>query len=202
MGYNYPCSWENALALVGHAQTLLLMGKGTMSVDLATAFDKLTNDASYGADQSLVAAGKKTSAALYSFAFSYSTGLCVAHGVKASHVGTLTTVRHSLYMAAADAGGGWVSCEPAPARTCQHLPCACERPRCEPLTSRGHVRRRIFRRRIFHSSSASCVHSTLQPLRAPGATTLTLAFLCGRSATQICGGTRRTNPSTKSRPTS
>ena len=136
MGYNYPCSWENALALVGHAQTLLLMGKGTTSVDLTTAFNKLTNDASYGADQSLVAAGNSTAAALYSFAFSYSTGLCVAHGVKASHVGTLTTVRHALYMAAADAGGGWVSCEPAPASACPFL----QAPSWRARTSRGRVR--------------------------------------------------------------
>ena len=105
MSYSYPCSWENAIGLVGHAQTLLLQGKGTTAVDLATALDKLTNDAAYGADQSLVAQGRSTSGALYAFAFSYSTGLCVAHGVKKANVGTLTTSRHAIYMAKADVHG-------------------------------------------------------------------------------------------------
>jgi hypothetical protein len=120
MAYNYPCSWENVIGLVGHAQTLLLMGKGTTSVDLTTAFNKITNDAAYGADQSLVQQKKSTAGALYAFVFAYSTRECVAHGVKVANVGStevISQARHEAFMAKADSGGGFVSCTPQPPST-------------------------------------------------------------------------------------
>ena len=114
MKFNYPCAWENALSLVGHAQALLFMGKGTEAVTTQTAFARLTTEASYGADQSLVANGLSTAGLLYAFAFSYSTGNCTAHGAKSANVGRhhvdigLPTAYHEQFMAKADAGGGWV----------------------------------------------------------------------------------------------
>ena len=35
MSFNYPCSWENAQALVGHVQALMLMTKGPLAVSIA-----------------------------------------------------------------------------------------------------------------------------------------------------------------------
>ena len=103
------CSWENVLSLAAHVQTLLFMSSGPLAVDTETAFRKITHDADYGGDQSIVASGGSTSSVLYAFVFQYSTGLCVAHGVKASYVNTLTTSRHEIYMQKANAGGGWVT---------------------------------------------------------------------------------------------
>ena len=50
--YNYPCAWANVLGLVGHAQSLMFIDN---VFSLTKAFEKITNEASYGGGGSSLA---------------------------------------------------------------------------------------------------------------------------------------------------
>lgn len=120
--FNYPCSWANVLALLGHCQSLLAMVNRYTD---AQAFDYLTGGGKDGGGE------YKTDFGFYSFTYDYN-GTAVAHGWVPSLVGrNLTDIvagfsggallrtpfglagwtgwtLHTDFVREAKAGGGWV----------------------------------------------------------------------------------------------
>ncbi|KAL3902518.1 MAG: hypothetical protein SGPRY_012038, partial [Prymnesium sp.] len=105
--YIIPCAWTNALALLGHVQTLLL----TSTADnLQADFWKISLDDEYSG-RNARRDSNITSNWLYAFIYDFN-GTCVAHGANPERVPNAAQLSRELndrFVEKAKLGGGWIA---------------------------------------------------------------------------------------------